>query len=44
MTDTNVGDGNDSAVSPVPSPYKMTVDLNVIEHLGINLYGNIAAS
>ena len=23
--------------------YKMTVDLNVLEHLGINLYSNIAA-
>ena len=43
MTDTNVGEGNDSTVSPVPSPYEMTVDLNVIEHLGINLYSNIAA-
>src|SRR6185437_10281770 len=27
----------------MPSPYKMTVDLNVLEHLGINLYSNIAA-
>ena len=43
MTDTNGGDTNDSAVSPGPSPYEMTVDLNVIEHLGINLYSNIAA-
>ena len=43
MTDTNVGGSNDSAVSPAPSPYEMTVDLNVIEHLGINLYSNIAA-
>ena len=43
MTDTNVGETNDSAVSPGPSPYEMTVDLNVIEHLGINLYSNIAA-
>ena len=43
MTDTNVGESNDSAVSPTPSPYAMTVDLNVIEHLGINLYSNIAA-
>jgi len=25
------------------SPYKMTVDLNVLDHLGINLYSNIAA-
>lgn len=24
-------------------PYKMTVDLNVLDHLGINLYSNIAA-
>lgn len=24
-------------------PYKMTVDLNVLKHLGINLYSNIAA-
>ena len=23
--------------------YKMTVDLNVLDHLGINLYSNIAA-
>ena len=22
----------------MPSPYKMTVDLNVLDHLGINLY------
>ena len=43
MTDTNVGGSNDSAVSPTPLPYEMTVDLNVIEHLGINLYSNIAA-
>ncbi|MDE2762504.1 MAG: ATP-binding protein [Gemmatimonadota bacterium] len=43
MTDTSVGGSNDSAVSPTPSPYEMTVDLNVIEHLGINLYSNIAA-
>ena len=43
MTDTSVGESNDSAVSPTPSPYEMTVDLNVIEHLGINLYSNIAA-
>ena len=26
-----------------PSPYKMTVDLNVFEHLGISLYSNLAA-
>src|SRR5262245_11206501 len=25
------------------SPYEMTVDLNVLDHLGINLYSNIAA-
>ncbi len=43
MTDTNVGGNSDSRVQPAPSPYKMTVDLNVIEHLGINLYSNIAA-
>ncbi len=43
MTDSNVGGNNDSSVQPAPSPYKMTVDLNVIEHLGINLYSNIAA-
>ena len=24
-------------------PYKMTIDINVLEHLGINLYSNIAA-
>ena len=24
-------------------PYKMTVDLNVLDHLGIHLYSNIAA-
>ena len=23
--------------------YRMTVDLNVLDHLGINLYSNIAA-
>lgn len=27
----------------MPTPYEMTVDLNVLEHLGINLYSNIAA-
>lgn len=27
----------------MPSPYQMTVDLNVLDHLGINLYSNIAA-
>ena len=43
MTDTNVGGNNDSRVQPAPPPYKMTVDLNVIKHLGINLYSNIAA-
>ncbi len=43
MTDTNVGDSNDSSAQPIPHPYEMTVDLNVIEHLGINLYSNIAA-
>ncbi len=43
MTDIKTGESNDSAVSPAPSPYEMTVDLNVIEHLGINLYSNIAA-
>ena len=31
-------DGGDGAVS-----YRMTVDLNVLDHLGINLYSNIAA-
>jgi hypothetical protein len=25
------------------SPYQMTVDLNVLDHLGINLYSNVAA-
>lgn len=25
------------------SPYKMTLDLNVLNHLGINLYSNVAA-
>ncbi len=30
--------------SPVTDPpYEMTVDLNVLEHLGINLYSNFAA-
>lgn len=28
---------------PTPPTYEMTVDLNVLEHLGINLYSNIAA-
>jgi hypothetical protein len=34
-----------AAVEAVPaaSPYEMTVDLNVLDHLGINLYSNIAA-
>ena len=27
----------------VPPTYKMTVDLNVIDHLGLNLYSNISA-
>lgn len=27
----------------MPDTYKMTVDLNVLDHLGINLYSNIAA-
>jgi hypothetical protein len=27
----------------MPTQYEMTVDLNVLEHLGINLYSNIAA-
>ena len=26
-----------------PPKFEMTVDLNVLEHLGINLYSNIAA-
>ena len=43
MTGPDLGERNNSAVSAVQSPYKMTVDLNVIEHLGINLYSNIAA-
>lgn len=43
MTDTEPRRSNASTVSPNSSPYKMTVDLNVIEHLGINLYSNIAA-
>ena len=28
---------------PTNDQYKMTVDLNVLDHLGINLYSNIAA-
>ncbi len=43
MTHAIVGDGDGVVVTPGQSPYKMTVDLNVIEHLGINLYSNIAA-
>jgi len=31
------------AESPVHPMFEMTVDLNVLEHLGINLYSNIAA-
>lgn len=27
----------------MPSPYQMTIDLNVLDHLGINLYSNVAA-
>lgn len=27
----------------VESPFVMTVDLNVLEHLGMNLYSNFAA-
>ena len=30
----------DEALAPV---YRMTVDLNVLDHLGLNLYSNIAA-
>lgn len=29
--------------APMSDKYKMTVDLNVLDHLGINLYSNIAA-
>lgn len=43
MTDIEAGESTDSATSSAPSPYEMTVNLNVIEHLGINLYSNIAA-
>ena len=43
MTDTDTRRSTGSASPPKPSPYEMTVDLNVIEHLGINLYSNIAA-
>lgn len=25
------------------NPYKMTLDLNVLNHLGINLYSNVPA-
>jgi len=32
-----------AAPGPTPSVFEMTVDLNVLEHLGINLYSNIAA-
>lgn len=28
---------------PPVSPYQMTIDLNVLDHLGINLYSNVAA-
>ncbi|ULU24387.1 BbrUII/HgiDII family restriction enzyme [Dyella terrae] len=27
----------------IESPYQMTIDLNVLDHLGINLYSNVAA-
>lgn len=36
---SNVGTSSGS----FPSSFEMTVDLNVLEHLGINLYSNIAA-
>lgn len=32
-----------STTKGASSPFEMTVDLNVLEHLGINLYSNIAA-
>jgi len=32
-----------SPTNEASSPFEMTVDLNVLEHLGINLYSNIAA-
>lgn len=35
---SSVTDGGDEGVT-----YRMTVDLNVLDHLGINLYSNIAA-
>jgi hypothetical protein len=35
--------GDSLPEAEVPPTYRMTVDLNVLDHLGINLYSNIAA-
>ncbi len=43
MTSTSRAQSADSGTSATQSPYEMTVDLNIIHHLGINLYSNMAA-
>ncbi len=41
--DVTGANGGDDATVRGPGPYRMTVDLNVLEHLGINLYSNVPA-
>lgn len=44
MTDENLDTAPiTAAVADAADTYRMTVDLNVLDHLGINLYSNIAA-
>ena len=40
--ETHQGEGSMAPTQAMPT-FEMTVDLNVLEHLGINLYSNIAA-
>ena len=40
--ETHQGEGSMPPTQAMPT-FEMTVDLNVLEHLGINLYSNIAA-
>lgn len=35
--------GVESETEKPPAPYTLTIDLNVLEHLGINLYSNVPA-
>ena len=43
MSAARLGASKSPGTRSTRSPYSMTVDLNVIEHLGINLYSNMAA-